>query len=107
MFAWPDDADEDRRVLDWLGSGIVPLTGSPSESPRIPRETPPPWPGISVNSSTATTTEPAFFPNARHSPDSLAAAPSRLGVAAASYLRETAGPRCLAPDRTTRFSLAH
>ncbi|MFE4499230.1 CoA transferase [Rhodococcus sp. NPDC056743] len=36
MFAWPDDADEDRRVLDWLGSGIVSLTGSPSESPRIP-----------------------------------------------------------------------
>lgn len=36
MFSWPDDTDEDRRILDWLGSGIVPLTGSPNESPRIP-----------------------------------------------------------------------
>ncbi|MCJ0905404.1 CoA transferase [Rhodococcus sp. ARC_M6] len=36
MFTWPGAANEDLRVLDWLSSGIVPLTGSPGQPPRIP-----------------------------------------------------------------------
>jgi hypothetical protein len=36
MFSWPDAVDETERIRDWLGSGIVPLTGAADGPALIP-----------------------------------------------------------------------